>query len=252
MTSENGTVLRVIDLHLKRDDREILRGVNLFVEQGTVHAILGLNGSGKSTLAYCLMGSANYAADSGEIWLEGEEITHLGITERAQRGLTLAWQEPARFEGLSVGRYISLGMDEPDMDRVKEALDFVGLPPDLYLTRYTDVTLSGGERKRVELAAVYAMRPKLAILDEPDSGVDTMSLDDISGLMHHMADQGTAVVVISHRDEVVQVADVASLICEGKILNTGDPLAVCDRYTRCCQPCDRVDVLELETDYERL
>ncbi len=252
MTADHDGVLEVFDLHLARDGRKILRGVDLALERGKVHAILGLNGSGKTTLAYTLMGSAGYRPDQGEIWMEGEEITGMSITERAQRGMTLAWQEPARFEGLTVARYISLGMEKPDMERIRAALNFVVLNPDIYLSRYVDETLSGGERKRVELAAVYAMQPKVAILDEPDSGVDIMSLDDISALIHRLAEEGTAVLLVSHRNEVVELSDVASMICEGKVVSTDKPRAVCDLYNQWCQPCDTTETVEMEGEYERL
>ncbi|MDY0019345.1 MAG: ABC transporter ATP-binding protein [Anaerolineae bacterium] len=251
MPSED-IVLKIVDLCLTRDEREILRGVTLSLERGKVHALLGLNGSGKSTLAYTLMGSAGYKPDSGEVWLDGEEITSLDIAERGKRGLTLAWQEPARFEGLTVSRYIGLGMSRPDIGRVREALDAVALNPALYLTRFVDDSLSGGERKRVELAAIYAMRPKVAILDEPDSGIDAMTLSDIGRLIHRLAEEGTTVLLISHRNEVVEIADLASLVCEGRVMATGDPTIVCDTYSRWCRPCELPQAVESEADYERL
>lgn len=247
----NGYLLQVTNLHVQREQREILRGVDLNVGQGSVHAVLGLNGSGKSTLAYTLMGSAGYRPAQGQILFAGQDITRLPIDERGKLGITLAWQEPARFEGLPVAHYLSLGMRQPDKKRLATALEAVALDP-AYMRRFVDDSLSGGERKRVELAAVYAMQPKLAILDEPDSGIDTLTLDDISRLIHRMAQEGTAVLLISHRDEVVQLAGTASLICEGVILQTGDPARVCDRYARCCRPCDRSQKVESEEEYERL
>ena len=257
--ASNGHLLEIVDLHVQREEREILRGVDLILERGSVHAVLGLNGSGKSTLAYTLMGSAGYAPCQGRILFEGQEITGRSISERGKLGITLAWQEPARFEGITVGSYLSLGvvpdfgslLDFQSLGRVEAALEAVSLTRD-YLGRYVDASLSGGERKRVELAAVYAMQPKLAILDEPDSGIDILTLDDIGRLIHLMAREGTAVMLISHRNEIVQIADKASLICEGRILQTGAPERVCDRYARCCQPCERSERVELETEYERL
>ena len=250
MTS-NGYLLHAIDLHVQRGEREILRGVNLAIHRGSVHAVLGLNGSGKSTLAYTMMGSSGYAPSRGRILLEGQDITDLSISERGKLGVTLAWQEPARFEGITVEQYLGLGSREPDEDRIRAALDAVSLSPE-YLGRYVDESLSGGERKRVELAAVYAMRPKLAILDEPDSGIDTLTLDDIGELIRLMALEGTTVMLISHHNEIVQIADQASLICEGQILQTGDPNQICDRYALCCRPCERSERVESETEYERL
>lgn len=252
MAERNGILLEVQDLHLTREDREILRGVDLQVARGSVHAVLGLNGSGKSTLAYTLMGCGGYTPDAGTIVLDGVDITRLSITERAKQGLTLAWQEPARFEGLTVARYLSLGMKWPDMARIRQALEAVALNPATYLGRYVDESLSGGERKRVELASIYAMQAKLAILDEPDSGIDALSLDDIARLIHQMAEEGTTVLLISHRDEVVAIADAASLICEGRILDTGDPARICDRYTGCCRPCEHTELVEEGMTYEQL
>lgn len=252
MNTENGHLLQVFNLHVEREDYEILRSLNLVVDRGSVHVVLGLNGSGKSTLAYTLVGSGGYVPSDGKIWFDGELFNPLSIAERAQRGMTLAWQEPARFEGLTVARYVSLGMREPDEDRLRQALEAVALPPDTYLPRYVDDALSGGERKRIELASVYAMRPKLAILDEPDSGIDTMTLDDIAALIQRMAQEGTTVLVITHRDEIVEIADAASLICAGEIVRTGVPEQVIERYGRCCRACDRAEQVETEVDYERL
>ena len=248
---EEERILQIIDLWVTREGRQILRGLNLTVNRKRVHAVLGLNGSGKSTLAYTLMGSAGYAPSKGQILFEGQDITARSISERGKLGITLAWQEPARFEGLTVERYLSLGQREPDAQRVRAALESVNLEVN-YLQRGVDDSLSGGERKRIELAAVYAMAPKLAILDEPDSGIDTLSLDDIARLIRRLAQEGSTVLLISHRDEVVAIADTASLICGGQIVQTGDPGKVCDRYARCCRPCDRSERVEEEVKYERL
>ena len=231
-------VLQVRDLYLAHDGREILQGVNLAVGEGEIHCLLGRNGCGKSTLAYTLMGCAGYTPREGRILFDGRDITGLPITERAKLGLTLAWQEPARFEGLSVANYLALGMKKPSQERMEATLAAVALLPDAYLTRRVDDSLSGGERKRIELAAVYAMRPRLAILDEPDSGVDILSMDEIARLIRRMATEGTTLLLITHRDEMVPVADVASLMCEGEIVRNGDPKEVRSYYARRCLPCE--------------
>ncbi len=222
----NGYLLQVENVSLKRDGHNILKHVNLGVRPGEVHGLLGLNGSGKSSLAYTLMGCAGYRPDAGCIWFAGQDITEMSITERAKLGLTLAWQEPARYEGLPVGAYLALSAHDADPKRLNEALEAVALPPQMYLPRPVNQALSGGERKRIELAAVFAMRPKLAILDEPDSGVDTLSLRDIAALIRRMADHGTAVLLITHRDEMVEVADSATLMCAGTAVSDGDPATV--------------------------
>jgi Fe-S cluster assembly ATP-binding protein len=160
-------LLRVENLSLNRNGNQILNDVNLAIYPGQVHALLGLNGSGKSSLAYALMGCTGYQPDAGRIVFDGQDITHMSIHQRAQLGLTLAWQEPARFEGLPVGKYISLGMEELDRDWALAALEAVALPPRTYAVRPVNDTLSGGERKRVELAAVYAMRGQRCVAHHP-------------------------------------------------------------------------------------
>jgi Fe-S cluster assembly ATP-binding protein len=229
-------LLKVKHLSLSRNGRQILRDVDLVVYPGQVHALLGLNGSGKSSLAYALMGCTGYAPDEGHVLFDGQDITHMSIHQRARLGLTLAWQEPARFEGLPVGKYISLGMQEFDRKRALAALEAVALPPRAYAVRPVNDTLSGGERKRVELAAVYAMRPRLAILDEPDSGIDALSLADVGALIRHMAQAGTTVLLITHRDEMAAVADIASIMCLGTIIFSGDPAEAQKYYQGRCQP----------------
>lgn len=228
-------LLSVHNLSLKRDGRDILDRVNLAIRPGEVHGLLGLNGSGKSSLAYALMGCSGYEPDEGQIWFAGQDITHLSITERAQLGLTLAWQEPARFEGLPVGAYLALGARDADRSHLTAALEAVALAPLAYLKRAVNHALSGGERKRIELAAVFAMRPRLAILDEPDSGIDTLTLSDVAALIRSMAGQGTAVLLITHRDEMVMTADSASLMCQGSIVFQGDPAEVRRYYGRRCR-----------------
>lgn len=229
-------ILHIEDLWLRRNGREILREVNLDVHSGQVHVLLGLNGSGKSSLAYAIMGCEGYTPDAGRIFFDGRDLAGLSITERARLGLTLAWQEPARFEGIPIGKYVGLGQKQPDREKVVAALEAVSLPAKYYGYRAADQTLSGGERKRVELAAVYAMQPKLAILDEPDSGIDVLTLGDIAMLIRRMAMQGTAVLLITHRDEMVEIADTASLMCAGAIIFTGAPLEARRYYSTRCIP----------------
>lgn len=216
--------------------RDILRRVSLEVGSGEVVAVLGLNGSGKSSLAYTLMGSAGYAPYEGRIEFAGQDITRASITARARLGLTLAWQEPARFEGLPVAAYLTVGAAEGHKtpDRIMAALAAVGLSARAYLSRPVDGTLSGGERKRIEIAAVVAMRPKLAILDEPDSGMDVLALEDLKALIRQMADQGTAVLLITHRDELAAMADRVALMCMGTVVAWGSPQEVVPYYRQRC------------------
>ena len=165
-------LLEIRDLEYQPDARPIIRRLTMTVAGGEIHALLGTNGTGKSTLAYLIMGCERYRPSAGCILFAGEPIDSLPVHERARRGIALAWQEPARFEGLSVRQYLDLhqsGIDPAPF------LEQVGLNPLLYLDRQVDRTLSGGERKRIELASVLALRPRLAILDEPDSGIDMLS-----------------------------------------------------------------------------
>lgn len=227
-------LLQVEDLCLRRNGREILRAVNLSLYPGQVHILLGLNGSGKSSLANAIMGCEGYHPDSGRIIFAGQELGDLSVTERARLGITLAWQEPARFEGIPVGKYV--GLAQPERHKVIEALEAVALPAKVYGYRSADDTLSGGERKRVELAAVYAMRPKLAILDEPDSGIDVLTLVEIEKLIRNLAEGGSAVLLITHREEFLAMADLASLMCAGQILITDQPEAALQYYSGRCRP----------------
>lgn len=229
-------LLKVDNLWLQRSGREILRGVNLQLFPGQVHTLMGLNGSGKSSLAYTLMGCDGYTPDQGCILFDGVDISRKSITERARLGITLAWQEPARFEGIPVGKYVSLGLKEPDREKVVAALEAVALPARVYGYRSADESLSGGERKRVELAAVYAMRPRLAILDEPDSGIDVLTLGEIAVLIRRLALEGTAVLLITHREELAELADAASIMCAGSIIFTGSPLEARRYFTDRCLP----------------
>ena len=236
----NESLLKIENLSLRRNGRDILKNVNLTIKPGEIHGLLGLNGSGKSSLAYTLMGCSGYEPDEGRILFDGKDITNSSITERARAGLTLAWQEPARFEGLPTGAYLALGAGKADEKIISKALEAVALPPVSYLKRTVNHTLSGGERKRIELAAVFAMHPKLAVLDEPDSGVDTLSLNDILNMIKQMAEQGTAVLLITHRDEMITAADSASLMCQGNIVFFGEPEETRIYYGKRCYQHNKI------------
>ncbi len=228
-------LLEIKDMTFMVKEKEIFSGLSLAIEPEEVHAILGKNGTGKTTLAYLVMGCESYIPTSGEILFEGKVINDLKIHERAQIGITLAWQEPVRLEGISVRDYLAL--EKKDIDP-SLYLEMVGLSPELYLSRMMDKSLSGGERKRIELASIVALEPKLAILDEPDSGIDMLSIQDIINVINILKKNGAAVLLITHREEIGMIADRASQICNGRIICSGDPERVAQYYkSRKCEVC---------------
>ncbi len=230
-------MLKVENLTLIRGERKVLKGIDLSIGKREIHALLGINGVGKSSLAYCLMGLSGYKPSKGRIYFEDRDITNLPLSRRAKLGITLAWQEPTRFEGLTVKEYLSLSKRNKE-NSLDEILDKVALKPRLYLNREMNQNLSGGERKRIELASVFAMMPKFAILDEPDSGIDMLSLKRIMDFILSLKKKGASVLLITHREEVVEISDTASLMCEGEIIRSGDPKLVRDYFkTHCAKTC---------------
>ena len=229
-------LLQVKNLSLQIGGQSIFDGLDLSINPREIHALVGTNGSGKSSLAYVILGCEGYTPTGGEILFEGRSINALRLYERAQLGITLCWQEPARLEGISVADYVNLGKASID---TAACLRRVGLAPEQYLQRYIDKTLSGGQRKRIELASVFALRPKLALLDEPDSGIDLLSLGEIEELIQSFKEAGASVLLITHREEIVLIADRASQLCGGKIVLTATPAEVATHYkSRRCTVCD--------------
>lgn len=233
----NGAILlRISAVRLELQDKTVLDGLDLELAQGEIHGLLGANGSGKSSLAYAIMGCEGYRPRAGGIVFEGRGIDELAMHERARLGITLAWQEPARFEGLGVRDYLRIGKRGTD---VEDCLRRVNLDPAEYADRAVDKTLSGGERKRVELAAVLAMQPKLAILDEPTAGIDLLSMDALIAVIVGLKTAGSTVLLITHQAEVAAHADRASQLCGGRIVYAGDTARVLEHYRkRACRRCD--------------
>lgn len=234
-------MLSVENLSLKRGDRTILRDITFEVKDKEIYGILGPNGAGKTSLGYAIMGCNGYKPNEGKIIFDGQEITDLPIWQRANLGITLAWQEEARFEGITVEDYLLLGMRKKDQMKVEEALQKVILDPEEYLKRKVDKTLSGGERKRIELAAIFAMNPRLAILDEPDSGIDILALDSIIGLIQSLKEKDTAVLLITHRPEIAnKVAERAALLCgRGYFITEGATQEVVKFFKNECLKCPK-------------
>ncbi|MFC2070278.1 ABC transporter ATP-binding protein [Chloroflexota bacterium] len=234
-------MLEVENLFFDVEKKPIISNLNLHIEPGEIHGVLGENGTGKTSLAYLIMGSNGYHPSGGRILFEGEDITELSVSERAQKGISLGWQEPARFEGLSVMDYLSLSGSKPGLKRIYECLQMVGMEPARYLNRDVDSTLSGGERKRVELASLIAMQPKLAILDEPDSGIDIMSMPVILESIIEMNKQGSSVLMITHSEQMVEMAHRVSVLCAGSILKTGSPAEMSGWFKENCQSCVHIN-----------
>jgi Fe-S cluster assembly ATP-binding protein len=233
-------ILEIKNLTLKKDGRILLDNINIEIWQGYVHAIVGPNGAGKSTLANTIMGLSGYRDFTGDILYDGKSIKNLSIDERARLGITLVFQEPARFEGLSVDDFILAGVKEKKSGLVDEALLKVGLDPTRYRNRSVDKTLSGGERKRIELASIYAMKPRLVFLDEPDSGVDIDSVKYIFEIIKEFKKQGTTVILVTHSPEVLKQSDHAFLLCAGKLICKGEVNKLFEYFTGKCAPCDHI------------
>lgn len=230
------SILEINKITYEAGNKKILDDFSLTIEASEVHALLGTNGTGKSTLAYLIMGCEGYRPTSGKIVFDGKAINNLDIHERAQLGITMAWQEPVRFEGITVRNYLTFKNKEADPSFY---LEMVGLHPELYLHRMVDKSLSGGERKRIELASILALNPRLAILDEPDSGIDMLSTQDIINVINVFKKNGSAVLLITHREEIALIADNASQMCWGKIVCSGNPERVAEYYkSRKCLICD--------------
>jgi len=230
------SILEINKITYEAGNKKILEDFSLTIEASEVHALLGTNGTGKSTLAYVIIGCDGYRPKSGGIVFEGKVINDLRIHERAALGITMAWQEPVRFEGISIKDYIVLKNKDVNPSLY---LELVGLHPELYLHRMVDKSLSGGERKRIELASILALNPKLSILDEPDSGIDMLSTQDIINVINLFKKNVSSVLLITHREEIAMIADRASQMCRGKIVCSGKPEKVAEYYkSRKCLICD--------------
>ncbi|HHW71121.1 MAG TPA: ATP-binding cassette domain-containing protein [Clostridiales bacterium] len=212
-------MLEIRDLTLEVEENvKILDDINLKLDKKKLYVITGPNGSGKSSLAKTIMGI--YKPTSGKIYFEGQDITDLDITERAKLKIGYAFQQPPRFKGITVEELLKLSLKNngsEDLDLCELLLD-VGLCAQDYLKRQVDGSLSGGEIKRIELATVIARQLKLAIFDEPEAGIDLWSfqkLADTFETMHKKYD--TTIVIISHQERILNLADEVIVMREGKI-----------------------------------
>jgi Fe-S cluster assembly ATP-binding protein len=228
-------MLSIHDLRVSVEDQEILRGVDLEVGAGEVHAIMGPNGSGKSTLAYVLAGRDGYEVTGGEVRYEGAELLELEPEERAAAGLFLAFQYPVEIPGVTNMYFLRMalnalrkarGEDEVNaasfMKLVRERAKLVGVKPDL-LKRGVNFGFSGGEKKRNEILQMAVLEPKLAILDETDSGLDIDALRTVADGVNSLRDPKRAIVVITHYQRLLEyiVPDHVHVLLDGRIVRSG-------------------------------
>lgn len=236
-------ILKIEHLSLSLNGKRILKDINMDIWQGWVHAIVGPNGAGKSSLASVIMGLEGYRSFSGKIYFKDREISDLNIDERARLGISFAWQEPARYEGLLVKNFIKASTRKEKGDSfILEQLEKVGLNPPEYINRAVDKTLSGGERKKLELASILAMDPDLVLLDEPDSGIDIDTIDKMFEIIQEQKKKGRTVILITHSLPVLKQADHAFMLCNGEILFKGEIKKIEPYFKNKCIPCQHKNI----------
>ncbi|KFL24988.1 MAG: Fe-S cluster assembly ATPase SufC [Devosia nanyangense] len=228
-------MLEIRDLHVRIEEREILKGVNLVLPKGEVHAIMGRNGSGKSTLSYVLAGKEDYEVTSGEILLDGENILEMEPDERAAAGIFLAFQYPIEIPGVATMTFLKAAMNAqrkargegelttPEfMKAVKEAGSRLHIDSDM-LKRALNVGFSGGEKKRAEILQMALLQPKMCILDETDSGLDIDALKVVSEGVNALRSPERSMLVITHYQRLLNhiVPDVVHVFSDGRIVESG-------------------------------
>lgn len=234
-------ILEIKDLHVSREGKEILKGVNLRTGPDEVHAIMGPNGSGKSTLAYTLLAHPKYQVTQGDILLDGESILDLSADKRAKKGLFLGFQYPTEVSGVGFSHFLrtsynSLSKALQSEDRevfitvrefqkyLKNNLKKVGLP-DEFLSRYLNEGFSGGEKKRSEVLQMAVLKPKITILDEPDSGLDIDAIQAVAKAISEISVKDATVIVITHYARILNFLkklDYVHVFVQGKILKSGN------------------------------
>ncbi len=200
---------------------DIVKNVSLDVEDGKFLVITGPNGGGKTTLAKLIMGLA--APTGGQIFLDGEDITGLSITDRAKRGISYSFQQPPRFKGMKVSDLLTIAAGKPlSHDEACSYLTQVGLCARDYLSRDVDTSLSGGEVKRIEIATLLAKNSRLMIFDEPEAGIDLWSFARLTETFRELHEKGgRTILIISHQERIIRLADEIILIANGEIAGRG-------------------------------
>ncbi|MEM7428098.1 MAG: LPS export ABC transporter ATP-binding protein [Pseudomonadota bacterium] len=220
---DDGLVAYELTKSYKR--RPVVRGASLSVRRGEAVGLLGPNGAGKTTVFYMITGLV--AADSGTIEFDGQDITHLPMYKRARLGIGYLPQEPSIFRGLTVEENIRAVLEVVEPDRDERESQLRGLLDEFsvtHLRRSPAVALSGGERRRVEIARALAARPRFMLLDEPFAGIDPIAIGDIRELVHHLTARGIGVLITDHNvRETLELIDRALIIHEGQVLMEGSP-----------------------------
>lgn len=229
-------MLKIENLHAEVDEKAILKGLSLHVKPGEVHAIMGPNGAGKSTLASIVAGKEDYEVTEGTIELDGEDISELDPEERAHAGVFLSFQYPVEIPGVTVTNFIKTAINEtrkakgleemPAKDMLKKIREKSALLEidRKFLSRSLNEGFSGGEKKRNEIFQMAMLEPKLAILDETDSGLDIDALRIVANGVNKLKSKDNAVIVITHYQRLLDhiIPDYVHVLHDGKIVKTGD------------------------------
>lgn len=227
-------LLEVVDLHVAAEGKKILHGVDLAIPEGSVHAIMGPNGSGKSTFANVLMGHPLYEVTNGRVMFSGEDITALSPDKRARKGMFLSFQYPSEIPGVRIDQYLFQAKKAVTGDMhlsaqqfqndLKITLESLKLPED-FVERGLNEGFSGGEKKRSEMLAMRMLQPKLAILDETDSGLDIDALRIVAENVKQAHAQGTTVLLITHYQRILEYVtpDAVHVLANGRIVHSGGP-----------------------------
>jgi Fe-S cluster assembly ATP-binding protein len=228
--------LEIKNLHVSIEDKEILKGLSLTVNQGEIHAIMGPNGTGKSTLAYTLMGHPNYTVTEGEIIFKGQNILELEPDERSRAGLFLAFQYPVAIPGVTVANFLRTALNArrravnpedkgmPILEfrkLLKEKMDMLKMDH-AFAGRYLNDGFSGGEKKRAEILQMAALKPEFAVLDETDSGLDIDALRIVANGVNKLKRPDNSFIVITHYQRLLDyiVPDVVHVLYDGRIVKT--------------------------------